>query len=241
MYTSLYAVGKFTVTIKQSDGAAPSENWIACPFDLLDQAGSTLASKTFDEMLLDMCVSNETVVGNRDTVYSQNGIGGATISARRGNGVWANIVGGTPATNFYARQGYMVTVPPAHQGPDKAMIFVGRVPTNTVLVGAVQKSNGVSPIENWVAYPYPVGNITFDQGNVGSVLSNETVVGNRDTVFSQAGVGGATISARRGNGVWANIVGGTRATNLYGGQHYRMTIPTAHTGAATNWYVPKPY
>jgi len=240
-YTSDYDVGKFTVNVRQSDGAAPMENWIGCPLDLIDTLGNSVASKTFDQIMLDMCVSDATVVGNRDFVYSQDGIGGPTVNARRANGVWANIVGGVRATNFFTDQGYVVVISTAHTGPDKPLTFVGRVPTNAVLVGSIQQSDGAAPRENWVAYPYPAGAVTFDAAGLAAVVVDEPIVGNRDYVYSQDGVGGATLNARRGSGVWANVVGGTNATNLFGGQQYIITITPAHSGMATNWLVPKPY
>jgi len=58
-------------------------------------------------------------------------------------------------------------------------------------------------------------------------------------VQSQEPVGGDTFTASRGVGAW--FYDNPAATNLVAGKGYLIHINPLHSGATTNWVVPKPY
>lgn len=238
-YTSAYDVGKFSVAIQQGDGVLKRENWVACPFELLDDDGQTLAAKPFDDMMLEMCLSDQAGFATlRDQVQSQEPVGGNTRTATRGNGVWG--VDHPSATNWYAHKLYRIVIHQNHTGPAKVLNFVGRVRTDACTdVAAIQPGDGIFKKENWVAWPYP-SQASFDDANLPSVLSNQAGFATlRDQVQSQEPIGGNTRTATRGDGGW--FVDDPAATNCVGGKGYRIIIHELHTSPATNWYAPRPY
>lgn len=238
-YTSQYDVGAFTLAIKQSDGVLFRENWVSSPLDFLDASGASVPFKSFDELQVAACLTAETgLLSRRDRVQSQEPVGGDTFTASRGNGVW--FVDAPAATNWYAHKMYRVLINPLHTGPDKRLTFVGKVRTAaTQTVAGILKSDGVLVRENWVGYPYPAWT-SFDQGALATVLTDQSgLLNSRDKVQSQEPVGGDTFTASRGVGAW--FYDNPAATNLVAGKGYLIHINPLHSGATTNWVVPKPY
>ena len=238
-YTSLYAVGAYTIPIKQSDGVLFHENWVSSPFEFLDANGNVTLSKSFDELQVAAALTDQSgLLNNRDLIQSQEPIGGDTFTASRGNGIW--YAGNASATNWYANKMYLILINPLHTGPDKLLTFFGKVRTAAAtLIGGIVQSDGVLIHENWVAYPYP-SRSSFDQGAVSTVLTDQSgLLYNRDLVQSQEPIGGDTFTASRGVGTWFSS--SPAATNLFAGKGYIIYINPLHTGATTNWYVPKPY
>jgi hypothetical protein len=242
-YTSQYAVGKMTYTIPQSDGITKKETWVSCPFEFMDNNGNTVSFKPFTDLMVEMCVTNRSgLLGVRDTVQSQEPIGGDTFTASRGLTAW--FYSGSPtATNWYSGKSYHIFINTLHTSPtEKYLTLVGRVRTNaTTMVGDVKWSDGVTKRENWVEYPYPCLS-SFVQGNIATVVSNQSgLLGVRDTVQSQEPIGGDTFTASRGLTAWF-YSGNPSATNFYAGKGYSIFINTNHqTPTSTNWYCPRPY
>ncbi|RLA69931.1 MAG: hypothetical protein DRG30_09725, partial [Epsilonproteobacteria bacterium] len=237
--TSRYDVGKMTFDIQQSDGITKKENWISCPFELMNDDCEIVQQKSFDLMMVKMCLNVQGGPGfNRDFVQSQKTIGNNTIQASYGNGTWFPT--DPDATNWFANKMYMIVINELHPCKAKPLTMVGRVPTNEIeFVGTIQQSDGVTKKENWVAYPYPALS-TFGQGRIADVLTAQGGPGfNRDLVQSQESIGGNAIQASYGSGIWYPT--DPAATNFFGGKGYMISINELHTGAATNWYSPKPY
>ncbi|GEM_PF-1019998 len=239
VFTSQYDVGAFTLAIKQSDSVLFRENWVSSPLDFLDNNGNSVPFKSFDELQVAACLTDETgLLSRRDRIQSQEPVGGDTFTASRGNGVW--FVDAPAATNWYAHKMYSILINPLHTGPDKPLTFVGKVRNAaTHTVAGIVQSDGVLVRENWVGYPYPA-RASFDQGAVASVLTDQSgLLNNRDKVQSQEPIGGDTFTASRGVGAW--FYDAPVATNVMAGKGYLMLINPLHTGATTNWIVPKPY
>lgn len=237
-YTSAYAVAKFTVSIPRSDGITPAESWVACPLELLDDHGNTLPYMSFDDLQLQMAVTDEPLLARRDIVASQSEIGGEMITARRAAGAWTGVTH-PDATNFYAGRGYRIIVCPYHQGTPLPLTFVGRVPVHEMMTFAVPHSDGTEWRESWLVYPYPAAT-SADQAGIANVLVSEPELARRDILSSQNGIGGDIITARRAVDIWQPVTD-PAATNMVAGQMYRLLISPFHTGATTNWFCPRPY
>lgn len=236
-YTTTYDVGKFTVSIRQGSGVSSRENWISCPFDLVDAWGGTVQSKSFDEMMLEMCLTDDVQIYRQDYIQSQSPIGGSTWTARRTFGGWN--YDDIAAITWDRSKMYRVTVSRYHDGADRQMTFVGRVPDRASTdVASIRKSNGMTTRENWVGYPYPCP-ASFDTAGIASVLTGEPATYNQDYVQSQFPLGYSSYTAKRLPDGWT--VDGPSATNFYAGHGYRIFINKAHAGVATNWYCPSPY
>jgi hypothetical protein len=233
--TSAYALGKLSVPVYQSDGYGDAQNWIASPFDFVDDKGATVDSMTFDALGLPHVLSDEyRAPSARDAVYSQNGIGGATVYATRGWGQWYAAT--DVATNWYRDRMYRVFIRSLHTGNPKSLTFVGRVPTNNPAhAGAVVQSDGNAHHQNWCAAWYP-WNVGFDGSGINTVVNTYTgSPARRDAVYSRPY--NNTVYATRGDGVWHTD--SPNATNLYPGCGYIILIKKNHTGAPRDWYVPR--
>ncbi len=92
--------------VRQSDGVARAENWCAAwwPWRV-----------AFDAAALTNAVTDETgLPARRDSVVSQQTIGGAQTSATRGMGLWYSSSPG--ATNLYPGRGYKIMINKLHTG-----------------------------------------------------------------------------------------------------------------------------
>jgi hypothetical protein len=231
--TSGYDVGKLTLDVRQGDGLAPAQNWIATPFDFVDRDGNVVPSLPLSALGVAPAVNNETRVASmRDSIYSQNQVGGEVIYASRGNGVWYTA---TPdATNWFRNRMYKVVINKAHTGAAKPLTLVGRVTTaNSVHVADIQQSDGVANRQNWVAawFPWIVG--VNDAGVADVVTDHSGSPANRDAFYSQDGTGGATMYATRGVETWHTST--PLATNLCPGHGYIILIKRNHTGPLRQW------
>lgn len=233
--TSAYDVGFLSVYVRQSDGDSQVENWLSSPFDFMDARGELVASLPFATLGVDAAVNNEPgVPGRRDTVFTRDA-NNMLRFASRGNGTW--LTSEPAATNWYRNQMYNIVINRSHRGARKRLTFYGRVSTNDpATVAEIRQSDGRSVRENWCVAWYPWV-VPFTQAALASVVTGETAAPLRDTVASQAGVGGMRLNATRGASVWVTTT--PAATNLYPGQGYQIIIKKVHSGAPRQWYQPR--
>ncbi len=236
--TSAYDLAKFTVLIQQSDGVQFRENLVSCPLEFVDADGTPTVSLPFDAVHVARCLTDESgLLHRRDRVQRQRMFGGDVVTASRGAGRW--YVDDPAATNWHSACAYLLQINPLHTGAPAPLTFVGRPRTAASrTLGPLPRADGIIPREYWLAYPY-AAHTSFDQAGVASILRAQSSPFEQcDTVHSQTPVGGTPLSAACGVEMW--WCNHPAATNFIAGHGYVVRIHPLHTGAATNWVVPKP-
>jgi hypothetical protein len=235
-YTSTYDVGKYTVPVLPSESGLPRQNWLSCPFALIDAYGNTISMKSFDEMMLEMCLTAEGPAIRRDAVQSQPSIGDDPKQATYSTAGWA--ANDPTATNWYWNKMYRLVINTVHTGTLARFTFVGKVRgEDEVHVGLVQKSINELKRQNWVAYPY-ARRSTFEHAGLSDVLTPAGPAILRDAVQSQVTIGGNPQQATLALTGW--VTTDSSATNCIPGKGYSVIINTNHVGTAVEWVCPRP-
>ena len=235
--TSAYDLGKFTIMVRQGDRRVDADTWISSPLDFVDEAGTVVPSLPFDQLHLARVVTDEARVPTmRDVIYSQRGVGGDSILAARGAGVWHTAH--PEATNWFRNRMYKIIVKSRHTGAPRPLTFVGRVPdAPRVHVATIQQSDGMANRQNWVAAWFP-WLVSLDASSLTDVVTDhQGGPANRDALYSQNRLNGAVIYATRGVEQWYTST--PAATNLYPGVGYVILIKRVHSGPPREWHQPR--
>lgn len=235
--TSAYDLGKLTLMIRQGNGTLDAQNWVSSPFDFVDSDGDIVPALPFDQLGVASAVNNETRFPIlRDTIASQRDVGGETIYAARGNGVWHTT---SPlATNWFRNRMYKIIINKTHRGAPRPLTLIGRVPdAHHVHVATIRQSDGLVNQQNWVAAWFPWVNSVEHSGLADVVSDHAGSPANRDGLYSQNSINGSTIYALRGVEQWVTTT--PAATNLYPGSGYIILIKRVHSGPPREWYQPR--
>ncbi len=218
LYDAPYDVGKFDVNL-----IGDAVSWVSPPFNLFD---NTLKG-TFKEQL-----TPEGPIFKRDQIQFQSSFGGSMIYVSYD--INGNFFGGE---NFPQKGAGLLVV---NRHPDDVLLtFSGWVPTNSLVIGPLPKSDGDSDKVIWLNTMYPAP-VLLDSSGLGEsgIVTPTGPPPLRDRVM-QLISGMMNYSTYQGDSTWFGD--NTDDKTLWPGGMFMLEINKVHSGNETNWFYPIPY